>query len=95
MTVVMQDALHKVKKIPTNSPVLASLDYSREFLLYVNSCEVGAGASLMQEGEDGIEHPASYYSKKYNRHQQNYAIVEKALALSLARGSLSWCSAKF
>ena len=80
-----QDALDKVKRILTNSPVLVPVDYSREFLLYVDSCEVGAGASLMQEDADGVEHPVCYYSKKYDRHQRNYAIVEKeALALLLA-----------
>ena len=77
--------LIKVQRILTNSPVLVPVDYSREFLLYVDSTEVGAGASLMQEGADGIEHPVCYYSKKYDRHQRNYALVEKeALALLLA-----------
>ena len=80
-----QDVLDKVKRLLTNSPVLVPVDYSREFLLYVDSFEVGAGASLMQEAADGIEHPVCYYSKKYDRHQRNYAIVEKeALALLLA-----------
>ena len=70
-----RDALDKVKEILTNFPCSVSFRrlYSGEFLLYLDSWEVGAGASLMQqEGADGIEHPVCYYySKKYNydRHQ--------------------------
>ena len=80
-----QEALEKVKRILMSSPVLVSPNYDREFRLYVDSCDDGAGASLVQEGEDNIEHPVSYYSKKYNKYQRNYAIVEKeALALLLA-----------
>ena len=46
---------------------------------------MGAGAVLLQDGDDGIEHPVSYYSKKFNRHQRAYSTVEKeALALILA-----------
>ena len=80
-----QEALEKVKRIFMSSPVLVPQLYDREFRLYVDSCDDGAGASLVQEGEDNIEHPISYYSKQYNKYQRNYAIVEKeVLALLLA-----------
>ncbi len=39
----------------------------------------------MQADEAGIEHPASYFSKKFTKCQQNYSVIEKeALALLLA-----------
>ena len=80
-----QEALDKIKRILTNAPLLVPPDYSREFRLYVDSCDDGAGAVLMQEDQDGIEHPICYYSKKYVKYQRNYSIVEKeALALLLA-----------
>lgn len=45
----------------------------------------GAGAVLLQEDEQGIDHPVCFYSKKFNRHQVNYSTIEKeALALLLA-----------
>ena len=39
----------------------------------------------MQVGEDGIDHPISYFSKKFDKHQRNYSTIEKeCLALILA-----------
>ena len=46
---------------------------------------MGAGVALMQVDEKGIEHPVSYFSRKFNQHQVNYSTIEKeALALLLA-----------
>ena len=46
---------------------------------------MGAGAVLLQRGEDGIDHPVAYFSRKLNRHQANYSTIEKeTLALLLA-----------
>ena len=68
-----------------SSSVLVPPNYEREFRLYVDSCDDGAGASLVQEGEDNIEHPISHYSRSTtSNNERNYAIVEKeALALLL------------
>lgn len=80
-----QEALDKVKRILTNHPVLVPADYDKPFKLYVDSSDSGAGASLMQEDENFVEHPISYFSKKLNKYQRNYSTVEKeALALLLA-----------
>ncbi len=50
----------------------------------VEASAVGAGA-VLQEGADGISHPVSYFSVKFNRHQLNYSTIEKEkLALLLA-----------
>ena len=50
-----------------------------------NISDVGAGEVLTQLCSDGLDHPISYYSKKFNKHQQNYATVEKqCYALELA-----------
>ena len=39
----------------------------------------------MQVGEDGIDHPISYFSKKFDKHQRNYSTIEKeCLAFILA-----------
>ena len=40
---------------------------------------------LLQEDNNGIDHPVSYFSKKFNKHQKNYSTIEKeCLALILA-----------
>ena len=31
----------------------------------------------MQEDGNGVDHPVSYFSKKFNKHQKNYSIIEK------------------
>ena len=80
-----QLALNKIKGILGSYPVLVPPDYTREFRLYVDCSDVGAGAALVQELEDMVEHPISYYSKKLLKYQRNYSTVEKeALALLLA-----------
>ena len=39
----------------------------------------------MQRQDNGIEHPVSYFSKKFDKAQRNYSVVEKELlALILA-----------
>lgn len=79
------NAFDSVKVLLCTSPVLAVPDFSRPFKLEVDASAVGAGAVLLQEHSDGIDHPVSFYSKKFNRHQVNYSTIEKeALALLLA-----------
>ena len=42
----------------------------------------------MQVGEDGIDHPISYFSKKFDKHQRNYSTIEKeCLALFFGIGA--------
>ena len=80
-----QHSFDSVKALLTNAPVLAAPAFERPFKLAVDACDTGAGAVLLQDGDDGVEHPVSYYSKKFNRHQRVYSTVEKeALALILA-----------
>lgn len=65
--------------------MLVTPNFEKSFLLAVDASAYGAGAVLLQEDCNGIEHPVSYFSKKFNRHQQVYSTVEKeALALILA-----------
>lgn len=45
----------------------------------------GVGAVLLQDGADGLSHPVSYFSAKFNGHQLNYSTIEKeALTMLLA-----------
>ena len=80
-----QNSFDGIKALLTNAPVLVVPVFERPFKLAVDASDAGAGAVLLQDGDDGIEHPVSYYSKKFNRHQRVYSTVEKeALALILA-----------
>ena len=56
--------------------------FSYLFKLAVDASDVGAGGVLLQEDDNGVDHPVCYFSKKFNK---NYSTVEKeCLSLILA-----------
>ncbi len=64
--------------------MLIAPDYNKPFIVGVDASDTAMGAALMQEA-DGLERPVCYLSRKLNKHQKRYAIVEKeALALLTA-----------
>ena len=80
-----QLAFDKVKLLLQKSPVLKSPDYEKPFKLIIDSSDVGTGSVLVQEASDGLDHPVSYFSKKFLKYQKNYSMVEKeTLGLVLA-----------
>ena len=51
----------------------------------VDASDLGVGSVLLQEDEEGNEHPIAYFSKKLNECQKKYSTIEKeTLALILA-----------
>lgn len=75
-----QQAFDNVKSLLCSCPVLAAPRFDRPFVL-----QVGAGAVLLQGGDEGLLRPVCFFSRKFNRHQANYSVIEKeALALILA-----------
>ena len=80
-----QDAFQLCKSMLSSEPVLRAPNVSKPFTLEVDASDIGAGAILLQEGSVGIMHPVCFYSKKFNKHQQNYSTIEKeTLSLILA-----------
>ena len=80
-----QDAFDRLKAILKSTPVLWAPDFDKCFKLAVDASDVGIGAVLLQEDNNGIDHPVCYFSKKFNKHQKNYSTIEKeCLALILA-----------
>ncbi|PIK56379.1 hypothetical protein BSL78_06753 [Apostichopus japonicus] len=79
-------AFHKIKSILMGSPILAAPNFHKQFKLAVDASDIGCGSVVLQEGEDQVDHPICYYSKKFDKHQRNYSTIEKeclALLLSL------------
>ena len=72
-----QLAFDKVKLFLQKSPVLKSPDYEKPFKLIIDSSDVGTGSVLVQEASDGLDHPVSYFSKKFLKYQMNYSVVGK------------------
>ena len=84
-TTACQEAFDRVKAILLSSPVLTVPDFDKQFKLYVDASDVGAGAVLQQEDNQGIDHSVSYFSRKFEDTQRRYSMIEKeTLALLLA-----------
>ena len=69
-----------------NAPVLLVPNFCKPCKLAVDASDVGAGGVLLQEDENGVDHPVCYFSHKFNKHQKVYSTIEKeclALILSL------------
>lgn len=78
-------AFNAAKDLLCSTPILKAPQYDAPFQLQTDASATGAGAVLLQEDEFGVEHPVSYFSKKFSRCQQNYSVIEKeALALLMA-----------
>ncbi|XP_068246894.1 uncharacterized protein [Palaemon carinicauda] len=80
-----KESFEIVKCVLTSSPVLRAPNFELPFSLAVDASDQGVGAVLLQVCEDGVSHPISYFSKKMNKHQVKYSVIEKeALALILS-----------
>lgn len=64
---------------------MSAPNFSLPFKLEVDASAVGAGAVLLQEDSQGIDHPVAYFSRKFDKHQLRYSTIEKeTLALLYA-----------
>ena len=80
-----QSAFAAVKALLSSSPVLAAPDFNKPFKLEVDASVIGAGAVLLQEDDNGIDHPVCYFSRKFNACQSRYSTIEQeTLALLFA-----------
>ena len=77
-----QQAFDNAKLLLSTAPVLAAPRLDQPFEIQVDASQVGAGAVLMQEDDDGIDRPVCYFSRNFNKYQANYSTIDKeALAL--------------
>ena len=63
-TVECQCAFDSAKALLSSGPVLSAPNFERPFKLEVDASSVGAGAVLLQEDEEGVDHPVCYFSCK-------------------------------
>ena len=77
-----QQAFTDVKTLLCSAPVLLAPRLDQPFTLYVDASHVGAGVVLLQVDGKGIEHPVSFYSKKFNAYQLNYSVRKRSIGLS-------------
>ena len=70
-------AFQELKSILCSSPVLASPDFSRSFILQTDASERGVGAVLSQCDDDGQKHPFAYFSRKLLPREEHYSTLRK------------------
>ena len=72
-----EDSFGKLKEALCSSPVLASPQLDQEFMLQTDASERGVGAVLSQIGNDGLDHPLAYFSRKLLPREERYYTIEK------------------
>ena len=60
----------------TRAPILRLPDFQRPFLVQTDASDVGVGAVLFQEYDDG-KFPVAYASKKLLPRERNYSVIER------------------
>ena len=65
-----------IKALLKNESVLLAPNFAKGFNLAIDANDTGAGIVLMQEVGNEVDHPVSYFSKKFNKHQKNYSTIE-------------------
>jgi hypothetical protein len=74
-----KQAFAELKQAFTTSPVLAHFDYEKDIVLGTDaSSDVSAGV-LLQYNNQGILHPAAFFSKKHTRVEENYEVYDEEL----------------
>jgi len=81
-------AFNQLKECLCARPILRLPDMDKTFVLRTDASDVGLGAILLQEHEDGI-FPVAYASRRLTRAEQNYAVVEREFL------AIVWAVAKF
>ena len=70
------DAFRQLKAVLSSEPVLRLPDCSKQFVVRTDASDLGIGAMLPQEHEDGI-FPVMYLSRKLNTAERNYSVIER------------------
>ena len=83
-----QEAFEELKKKFAERPVLRLIDPSLPFILTTDASEVGLGAVLQQEHDDGV-HPVAYLSKKLLPAEEKYPTHDREL-LAIVYALKTW-----
>jgi len=59
-----QAAFEEIKLILHSEPILLAPDFDKQFKLYVDASDIGLGAMLLQEDEEGHDHSICFFFKK-------------------------------
>jgi hypothetical protein len=66
-----------IKKEISSAPVLAKMDFEKEFTIYTNAIEESISVVLMQNDDQGNEKPVAYMSQSLSDDEIKYSFIEK------------------
>ena len=73
----IQDAFEELKVKLTSAPVLAYLDYGKQFVTCTDASSKATGTVLSQLDENGRDHPIHYVSRALSTAESNYSAFER------------------
>ena len=74
----MPTIIRQIKAVIIGVTIFSEPNFNCPFKLAVDASDIGAGSVLLQEDENGVDHPVCYFSKKFNASHMNYSTIEKA-----------------
>lgn len=82
-------AFLKIKDLLSKAPVLAHPNPNMPYILKTDASNYAMGAVLLQESNDGQEHPIGYFSRKMSLPETNYPVYDKEL-LAIVSAMNKW-----
>ena len=76
-TTEARHSFEEIKRALTHAPVLISLDFSKEFLIFTFASENTIAGVLLKKGQQGIKQPISFFSGKLANSELKYNILER------------------
>lgn len=74
-----EDAFIALKEELCKRTMLASPDFSKQIFLYVDASAMALGGCLSQKGEDGVEEPLGFASRRLKKSEENYSVTQKEM----------------
>ena len=71
-----QEAFELLQAKLINPPILSFPDFTKEFFIVTDACDIGIGSCLMQLHE-GKYHPIAYHSRKLKAAEMNYSVTDR------------------
>ena len=66
-----------LKKKLVEAPIIIFPNWSVKFHVHIDASGIEIGAILTQAGEDGMDYPIVYSSRKLNKVEHNYSTTER------------------
>ena len=70
-------SFEKLKIKLVEAPIVRFPNWSTKFHVHIDASGLAIGAILTQPGDDGMDYPIVYISRKLNKAERNYSTIER------------------